>query len=215
MDDLKLKKSIEDELEWEPSVDAADIGVAVEDGVVTLMGHVKTYSEKMAAENAVKRVKGVRAIAQDMEVRFGRADPASDDDIARRAADLIKWNTSLPRDRIQIKAQNGLVTLSGDVDWQYQSEHARKRIGELAGVKSVTNLIKVKSRVSPNDVKQRIEKALTRSAELEAKSIRVAVADGRVTLEGKVDSWHDRDVAENAAWAAPGVKAVDDRLRIG
>lgn len=215
MDDLKLRQLIEDELEWEPSLDAADIGVAVDEGVVTLMGHVKTYSERMASENAVKRVKGVRALVQDLEVQFGRSDLTSDDQIAKRAADLVKWNATIPRDGIQIKVQDGVVTLSGIVDWKYQSEQVRRRIGELKGVKSVHNLIKVKTRVSPVDVKTRIENALVRSAGIEAKGIRVTATDGRVTLEGKVDSWHDREVAENAAWAAPGVKEVDDRLRIG
>lgn len=214
MDDLKLRQLIEEELEWEPSLDAADIGVAVDEGVVTLMGHVKTYSERMASENAVKRVKGVRALVQDLEVQFGGSDPTSDDQIAKRAADLVKWNATIPRDGIQIKVQDGVVTLSGMVDWKYQSEQVRRRIGELKGVKSVHNLIKVKTRVSPVDVKKRIENALVRSAGIEAKGIRVAATDGRVTLEGKVDSWHDREVAENAAWAAPGVKEVDDRLRI-
>ena len=215
MDDLKLRQLIEDELEWEPSLDAADIGVAVDEGVVTLMGHVKTYSERMASENAVKRVKGVRALVQDLEVQFGRSDLTSDDQIAKRAADLVKWNATIPRDGIQIKVQDGAATLSGIVDWKYQSEQVRRRIGELKGVKSVHNLIKVKTRVSPVDVKTRIENALVRSAGIEAKGIRVTATDGRVTLEGKVDSWHDREVAENAAWAAPGVKEVDDRLRIG
>lgn len=215
MDDLTLKSLVEDELEWEPRIDAADIGVAVERGIVTLMGHVSTFAEKLAAENAVKRVKGVRGIAQELEVRLtGRAHTA-DDEIAARAADVLEWDVSVPKGAIQLKVQNGFVTLTGEVDWKYQRDAAQFRLASLPGVKGVSNTIKVRQRPTPADVKDRIERALMRSAETEAKAIQVSVRDGKVTLEGKVDAWHDRDVAEQAAWSAPGVVDVEDNIRLG
>lgn len=215
MDDKVLKGLIEDELDWEPRVDAADIGVAVKDGVVTLMGHVPTFAEKLAAEEATKRVKGVRAIAQEIEVRIdGHGAPYADEEIAHKAANVLDWDVSVPKGTVQAKVQEGWVTLSGAVDWNFQREAARQRISNLPGVRGVSNLISVKQRPMPTDIKNRIEKALVRHAETEAKGIRVSVANGKVILEGKIDAWHDREVAEQAAWAAPGVNAVEDRLRL-
>ena len=214
MNDLTLKDLVEEELEWEPSLDASNIGVGVKDGVVRLMGYVGSYSQKMAAERAAQRVKGVRAVAEDLEVRFADRVTSNDDEIALRAANVIDWDSSIPKCAVKAKVENGYVTLSGQVDWRYQANRARDHVAGLSGVKGVTNTITVKPHLAVSDVKQRIEKALTRSAELEAKAIKVAVADGKVILEGKVDSWHDRDVARQAAWAAPGVKDVEDHLQI-
>lgn len=214
MTDMDLKEKIEEELDWEPSVDAADIGVAVEEGIVTLMGHVNTYAQKLAAERAIKRVKGVRAVAQELKVQLGPRDRTGDDEIARRAANVLDWDVSVPSDRVNIMVQDGMITLTGEVDWQYQANQARTRVYALPGVKGVSNQIRIKTRPAAADVKQRIERALLRNAEVEAKTIRVSVADGCVTLEGKVDAWHDRQVAEQAAWAAPGVKSVVDNIRI-
>jgi osmotically-inducible protein OsmY len=179
------------------------------------MGHVDSYSEKLAAERAAQRVKGVRAIAEDLEVRFSGHAPSNDDEIALRAANVIDWDSSIPDGEVKIKVENGYVTLSGEVDWRFQANRARDHAAALSGVRGVTNLISVKPHVTPDDVKQRIEKALTRSAEIEAKAIKVKVLGGQVTLEGEVDAWHDRDVARQAAWAAPGVKSVVDHIRIG
>lgn len=215
MDDKKLQDLVEEELAWEPSLNAANIGVGVKQGVVTLMGHVTSYSQKLAAERAVQRVKGVRALAEDLEVRFSGSAPSSDDEIALRAANLIDWDSSIPKGRVKTKVENGYVSLTGDVDWRFQAKRAREHVANLIGVRGVTNRISVKPHVSAGDVKGRIEKALTRSAEVEAKAIKVNVRDGQVTLEGKVDAWHDKDVARQAAWAAPGVKNVVDRLEIG
>ncbi len=215
MDDLNLKSLVDEELAWEPSLDAANIGVGVKEGVVTLMGYVNSYAQKLAAERAAQRVKGVRAIAEDLEVRFAEHAWSSDDEIAIRAANVIDWDSSIPKGKVKTKVENGYVTLSGQVDWRYQAKRARDHIAALSGVRGVTNLINVKPHATPGDIKQRIEKALTRSAELEAKAIEVKVLDGQVTLEGKVDAWHDRDVARQAAWAAPGVKNVVDHIRIG
>jgi osmotically-inducible protein OsmY len=215
MNDFSIKSLVDEELAWEPSLDAANIGVGVKDGVVTLMGHVDSYSEKLAAERAAQRVRGVRAIAEDLEVRFSGHVPSNDDEIALRAANVIDWDSSIPDGEVKIKVENGYVTLSGEVDWRYQANRARDHAAALSGVRGVTNLISVKPHVTPGDVKQRIEKALTRSAEIEAKAIKVKVLGGQVTLEGEVDAWHDRDVARQAAWAAPGVKSVVDHIRIG
>jgi osmotically-inducible protein OsmY len=214
MNDASLKELVEEELEWEPSVDATDIGVGVEDGVVTLMGYVSSFTQKMAAERAASRVKGVRAIAQELEVRFAGMDTEADDRIAKRALDVLDWDVAIPNEAIKVKVQNGHVTLSGQVEWRYQANRARDKIDGLPGVKAVSNLIQIKPKVYGNDVKEKIEQALKRDAELEAKSIRVSVMNGKVTLEGNVHTWHDREVAEQAAWAAPGVQDVVDRIRI-
>ena len=214
MNDASLKDLVEEELEWEPSVDATDIGVGVEDGVVTLMGYVSSFTQKMAAERAVSRVKGVRAIAQELEVRFAGMDTEADDRIAKRALDVLDWDVAIPNEAIKVKVQNGHVTLSGQVEWRYQANRARDKIEGLPGVKAVSNLIQIKPKVSGEDVKEKIEQALKRDAELEAKTIRVSVMNGKVTLEGNVHTWHDREVAEQAAWAAPGVQDVVDRIRI-
>jgi osmotically-inducible protein OsmY len=214
MNDASLKELIEEELEWEPSIDATDIGVGVEDGVVTLMGYVSSFTQKMAAERAASRVKGVRAIAQELEVRFVGMNTEADDRIAKRALDVLDWDVAIPNEAIKVKVQNGHVTLSGQVEWRYQANRARDKIEGLPGVKAVSNLIQIKPKVSGEDVKEKIEQALKRDAELEAKTIRVTVMNGKVTLEGNVHTWHDREVAEQAAWAAPGVQDVVDRIRI-
>lgn len=214
MKDIELKSNIEEELEWEPSIDATDIGVGVENGVVTLMGFVKSYAEKRKAEQVVKGLKGVRAIAQELEVRFANGVKNRDDQIAQRVANVLDWNVNVPDGNLQAKVQNGYVTLTGDVDWRYQFDHARNVVSGLDGVKGVSNLINVKPRITVSNVKERIEKALIRSAETEAKNIKVSVRNDEVTLEGKVDAWHDRDVAERAAWAAPGVRKVHDNLQV-
>lgn len=215
MKDIDLKQNVTEELDWEPSIDASDIGVGVEDGVVTLMGFVRSYAEKSKAENVVKRLKGVRAIAQELDVRYPGTVINSDDKIAQRAANILEWDVHVPSGSIQAKVQNGFVTLSGDVDWRYQSSRARKVVEGLDGVKGVSNLIKIKPTVSATNVKERIEKALVRNAETEAKNIKVSVSNNIVTLTGQVDAWHDREIAESAAWAAPGVTEVKDLLRIG
>ena len=214
MNDRALRQNIVDELDFEPSIDAAQIGVAVERGVVTLTGHVATYAEKVTAEDVVWRVKGVRGIAQEIEVRPLGVNETADDEIARRTLDSLRWNTLIPHNAIQIKVQGGWVTLNGKVDWYYQRAAAEKAVSGLAGVKGFYNNIEVKPQVSATDVKQRIEAALKRTAEVEAKTIRVEVKDGKVTLGGRVNSWRERQAAERAAWSAPGVHAVEDRIAV-
>ena len=214
MNDMKLKQAVEAELEWEPSIDAGHIGVAAEDGVITLSGHVSSYAQKFTAEAAARRVKGVRAIAEEIEVRFPGDKKLADDQIAKRALDVITWNSTIPKDSFQVKVQNGIVTLSGDADWYYQRDDAESAVRKLSGVKALINEIKIKPRVQAIDIKNRIETALKRSAEVEADSIRVSVFNGRVTLDGKVKAWYERDLAERTAWSAPGVVSVDDRISI-
>ncbi len=201
MSDISLRQDILDELEFEPSVNAAHIGVAVEKGVATLTGHVSSYAEKVAAEHAAQRVKGVRGIAEEIEVRYPDAKKTADDEIAKRALSIIGWDTTIPDDRLMVKVQNGWITLSGEVAWNYQRSGAEDAVRKLSGVLGVSNLITVKPHVDTYNLKHRIEDALKRSAEIEADNIRVVVSGGAVTLEGKVNSWYERGVAERAAWA--------------
>jgi osmotically-inducible protein OsmY len=214
MSDRTLKLAVEDELTWEPSIDAEHIGVTAEGGVVTLTGHVGSYTEKIIAERAAKRVKGVRAIAQEIEIRLPNDKKTSDDQIAKRALDIIAWDSTIPKDRVQVKVQGGFVTLSGEVDWHYQRTDAEYAVRKLEGIKGFSNEIKVKPRVQASDVKHRIESALKRNAEWEASSIKVSVMDGRVTLDGKVKALYERDLAERTAWSAPGVISVEDHISI-
>ena len=215
MSDLTLRQEILDELEWESSVDAAHIGVAVDNGIATLSGHVSSYTEKLAAERAVTRVKGVTAIAENIEIRYPAAKRTADDQIAKRVVDIINWQVSVPSDHIKVKVEKGWVTLSGEVDWHFQKVDAEKSVRRLSGVMGIANLIGLKPRVEAKDVKKRIEEALKRNAEIEAQNIRVIVQGGKVTLDGKVDSWAERQRVENTVWSAPGVLSVDDRLSVG
>ena len=214
MTDLTLRQNILDELEFEPSIDAAHIGVAVEDGIVTLTRHASSHRETTTAENVVKRVKAVKGIAEEIEVRLIGQKGTADDEIARRAVDAVTWNVSIPRDKVQVKVQDGWITLTGKVEWQYQKNAAAEAVRGLAGVVGVANQIEITPRASVPDVKKRIEDALKRDAEVEAQAIRVNVRDGRVTLEGKVKAWSERQAAERAAWSTPGVRMVEDRIAI-
>lgn len=214
MDDSTLKKLVEDELDWAPMVDESDIGVLVEEGVITLTGTVRSHSEKLAAETAVKRVKGVRAVVEKLEVRFLGPPDLSDEEIARRAINVLDWDVSIPKGQVMVTVENGHVTLTGEVDWRYQADQAKHRMGNLPGVTRVTSHLTVRPATTAEDVKQRIENALNRAAAVEAKGIRVAVQGTEVTLEGEVDAWADREAAEQAAWSAPGVTSVVDRIRV-
>jgi osmotically-inducible protein OsmY len=214
MTDIKLRQDIIDELTFEPSVDAADIGVAVEDGVVTLTGHVSTYAQKSTTEEVVRRVKGVKGIAQEIEVRPPGANCTADDEIAKRALNTIEWNSSIPDGAVQVKVQKGWVTLTGKVDWQYQRAAAADAVRSLGSVLGVANQIEIRPHASRSDIRQRIEDALKRNAEVEAKAIRVNVTGGKVTLEGKVNAWAERNAAERAAWSVPGVQQVNSHITI-
>lgn len=215
MSDRTLRQFVIDELEFEPSVDAAHIGVSAENGVVTLTGYTNTYSEKLAAVAAVRRVKGVRAIAEELEVRFANHKQTADDEIARRAADIIRWNAVVPQDGIEISVRHGMVTLGGSVDWWYQRTAAENAVRKLSGVAGVINDITIRPHIHPIDVKRKIEDAFKRRAELDSEAIRVAVNDGgKITLQGTVHDWREHNAAVDAAWAAPGVVSVEDRLTL-
>jgi len=214
MNDYSLRQNVLDELEFDPAVDAARIGVAVENGVVTLSGHVASYAEKIAAERIAQRVRGVRGVAQEIEVRYPNEKKDADDEIAQRAAKILEWDSSVPLDKIKVKVERGWVTLSGEVEWQFQRQAAEAAVRKLSGVSGVMNTILVRPRVDAVNVRRRIEDALKRNAELEADAIRVTVSGGKVTLEGKVRALRERNVAEQAAWAAPGVLIVEDRLAV-
>jgi osmotically-inducible protein OsmY len=216
MTDSSLRQDIIDELDFEPSIDAADIGVAVKNGIVTLTGHVPTYSQKVTVEDVVRRVKGVKGIAEEIEVRPVGSNRTADDEIAKRAVNTLGWNTSIPSGTVQVKVQKGWVALTGKVEWFYQKNAAANAVRDLAGVVGVTNQIEIKQHASATDVKKRIEDALKRYAEVEAQAIRVDVLDGgKVRLDGKVHAWSERSAAERAAWSAPGVTTVEDRIAIG
>jgi len=215
MNSKQLRQTVIDELEFEPRVDAATIGVAVENGVVTLSGHVPSYAAKLSAERAARRVKGVHAIAQEIEVRYASDKNTADDEIAKRAISIIKWDAMTPANAIQVTVQKGWVTLSGEVEWQYQRKAAEDAVRRLSGVNGVFNSITLKPTVNVPDIKKKIEDALSRHAKVEAQAIRVTVRDGnKVSLEGKVESWDERQAVEDAAWSAAGVQSVDDRLTI-
>jgi len=216
MSDTELRQDVIDELEFDPRFDGAHIGVAVDRGVVTLTGHVASFAERTAAVAAARRVRGVRAIADDIEVRFAQEPKTADDQIAKRAVDILAWDVHIPRGAIEVLVENGWVTLTGVVNWRYQKAAAETDIHKLSGVRGVSNRITIRPLVDSTDLKDRIEAALRRYAEVEAGTLRVTVVGGnRVILEGKVDNWRERMAIEDAAWSAPGVVDVDDRLTIG
>jgi len=213
--DNDIKRDVELELRWDPDITSDDIGVAVQDGVVTLTGFVRSYSEKYEAERDAKRVSGVVGLANDLEVRLPNSDQRPDPEIAREAVNAIKSQLPSMHEHITPTVRDGWVTLEGEAEWNYQKILAENAVRRLKGVKGVTNLVHVKPRVAPSDVKQKIEEALKRHAELEAKVITVEANGGEVILRGKVRSWAERQDAERAAWRAPGVTKVDNRITVG
>jgi osmotically-inducible protein OsmY len=215
MTDAEIRKNVEAELSFEPSINASEIGVAAKDGVVALTGRVDSYWEKVAAERAAARVAGVRAVANELEIHLPFSNERTDEDIARAAVNRLEWSVSVPRDRIKVKVSKGWITLEGTVDWQFQKTAAEEAVRNLLGVKGVLNHIDVKPQVSKTEVKSAIEAALKRSAEVDANRITVETDGDKVILRGTVRSWFEREEAERAAWRAPGVRSVDNCITIG
>lgn len=213
-DDASLQQRVIDELQFDPSLDAAHIGVSVRNGIVTLNGHVESFVEKAAAERAARRVRGVKAVAQEIEVRLRGDKRTADDEIAARAIKLLEWDVAVPHEAIQIKVTHGIVTLSGTVDWAYQSAEAEYDVRKLSGVKAVINELRVRPQANVTDVRAQIRGAFERSAELDASRVAVEATAGKIVLSGKVRSWTERQDAERAAWSAPGVTAVENQLEI-
>jgi osmotically-inducible protein OsmY len=212
--DAELKQDIIAELTWEPSVNASQIGVEVKDGIVTLAGHVDSYAEKCHAEKATQRVAGVKALAVEMDVKLPGLSKRTDGDVARSAKNVLEWAAYLPKDSIKVKCEKGWITLSGEVEWDYQRQSSKDAVRPLLGVVGVNDEITVKPRASMNAVKSEIEAALKRQARADAQHISVEVHGGDVTLSGKVHSWSERNLATSSALAAPGVRNVIDKLTI-
>ncbi len=214
MTDRELQEDVRDALDWEPSVEATGIGATVDDGVVTLRGQVKSYREKEMAERVALKVYGVKGLANELKVDIVGSHERTDSDIAQAAVRALELNTALPRGKIVVAVESGWLTLKGTVNWQYQKELAAKVVRDLAGVRGVANAVTVQPSVQAGDVQSKIEAALKRSAEVDARRIHVDVRDGTVTLTGNVRSWVEREEAERAAWAAPGVKQVNDQVHV-
>jgi osmotically-inducible protein OsmY len=213
--DAVLKGDVLDELEWEPSINATRIGVAVKEGVATLSGEVASYHEKLEAERAALRVEGIKGIASEIEIHLPGTSHRSDGDIARTVLDSLRWNSSIPADRIKVVVKKGWVTLEGDVDWGYQRTTAEDAVRRQTGVTGVSNQVMVKARPTSAGIKTRIEQAFKRSAEVDANRIAAEITDGVVTLRGTVRSWAEKQEAERVAWASPGVSRVQNLLMVG
>lgn len=212
--DSQLKTDVNEELKWEPSINAAQIGVEVNEGIVTLAGHVDSYMEKWNAEKAAQRVSGVKAVTVDMTVKLPGWNQRDDTDIARSAENAIKWTAGVPEGRVKILVEKGWVTLTGEVDWEYQRMMAKAAVRALSGVTGVSNRIEIKIVASSAAVKSDIEAALRRRATVDSKQIQVKVEGSDVTLTGHVPNWFERDLAVQSAWRAAGVRNVVDNMSI-
>jgi osmotically-inducible protein OsmY len=212
MSDIDLQRDVLNELKWDPAVNAAHIGVTVTNGIVTLTGYAESLAEKYAAERAAKRVLGVRAVANELEVKLPDSGKRTDVDIAASAVRALQWNILVPADKIKVMVDKGWVTLEGEVKWQFQKKAAEWTVSNIPGVLGVTNNILVKPRVAPTEVKSKIEEALTRAAELDANHIKIQVDGTKVILRGHIRSWVEREEAERTAWSAPGVTEVINEI---
>ena len=214
MTDRELQQHVQNALDWEPSIESTEIGVSVDHGIVTLRGDVHSYAEKSAAERVALRVYGTKAVANDINIRLISRYERTDTEIAQAAVSALKWHTMVPADKVNLAVSNGWITLTGTVDWQYQRHAVERAVRDLMGVKGVTNNITLKPHVQAGDVQSKIEAAFKRSAEIDARRVNVIASNGKVILAGNVRSWAERQEAERAAWAAPGVSQVEDRITV-
>ena len=212
--DQEIQNDVMDELKWEPFLTASEIGVAVKNGIVTLSGTVDRYAKKIAAETAAKKVNGVKAVAEDIEVKLGTSSKKNDTEIAEAALTALKWHSAMQENKIKISVENGWVTLEGDVDWEFQRNSAKYMVENLIGVVGITNNIKIKTVVASTDVKRKIASAFHRSATVDSEKINITLEGTKVILSGKVRSFAEKKDAENAAWLAPGVNSIENKLEI-
>jgi len=210
--DSEIERDVRDELKWDPDLDASDIAISVKDGVVTLAGFTHSYADRLEAESAAKRVAGVKAVANDIEVRLPSIDQRPDPDIARDAVAALKQELPISHEKIKAVVKDGWITLEGDAEWQYQKTAAENAVRKIKGVKGVINVITVKPNLEPAEIKSKIMDAFKRNAEVDADHISVEANGGEVVLKGTVRSWIEREEAERVAWSAPGVTRVDDRI---